>query len=55
MTIARGWWVAAWLVFVATFICGLLLGRFAKQPLGFLLAGIAAGLALIITQPALNP
>lgn len=48
--VSRGWLIAAWIVAVLTFFGGLLYGRVGK-PEGFLLAGIAAAIGLIITQP----
>jgi hypothetical protein len=48
--VSRGWLIAAWIVAVLTFCGGLLYGRFGK-PEGYLLAGVAATIGLIITQP----
>ena len=52
--IARGWWIAAWCIWVVVLIAGALVGR-KGQPVAYLVAGLAAGLAALISQPAWNP
>jgi hypothetical protein len=49
--IARGWWIAAWIILLITVVAGALVGR-KGQPVAFLVAGVAAGLAALLTQPA---
>jgi hypothetical protein len=51
---ARGWWIAAWCIWVLVLIAGCFVGR-KGHPVAYLVAGGAAGAAALISQPAWNP